>query len=109
MHSVRHGGVFEDLADYATEATQSKPGDVQVNDLDEVAVRVAEKRPVRLTGAQALPKGVLLLRIIAHRHRQSSKCSFSCRWSVTRLGVTPPLTPIAPFSRRFRRAGLRVR
>ncbi len=56
---VRHGGVFEGLADYATEAAQSKPGDVQVDDLDEVAVRVAEKRPVRPTGAQALHKGVL--------------------------------------------------
>lgn len=50
-------GVFEGLADYATEAAQSKPGDVQVDDLDEVAVRVAEKRPVRPTGAQALPRG----------------------------------------------------
>lgn len=68
-----------------------------------------EKSAVRPTGAQALPKGVLLLRIIAHRHHQSSKCSFSCRWSVTRLGVTPSLIPVAPFSRRFRRAGLRVR
>lgn len=34
---VRHGCVFEDLADYATEAAQSKPVDVQVDDLDEVA------------------------------------------------------------------------
>ena len=54
---VRHGGVFEGLADYATEAAQSKPGDVQVDDLDEVAVRVAKKAQSAPLERRHFPRG----------------------------------------------------